>query len=351
MTPVRVCEAELLRFATEVFAAVGVPTPQAAVVADNLVQGELHGMASHGVSRLLEVYAERFAGGGVNPLPQIQVVHRDRGCAVVDGDNGPGAVVGKAAMTLAIELAREHGSGWVGVRNSNHYGAAFIFARMAIAHDMIGITSTNTVPQMAPIGGRDKLLGTNPLCFAIPGGQLGPVVLDMATSQTARGKVQVAAVDGKPIPLGWGVDKDDQPTTDPSKVWRLLPLGGAKGYGLALVLEILSAVLSGALIGNRVGEMFNSPSRPQGLGHIFGAWDLSAFGDPAAFRQRMDDLLAYIKASEREAGVQEILAPGEPEARAAAENLRNGIPLSEDVRAIMERLAQRYGVRPLRPVG
>ncbi len=346
MTSVRVSEAELLRFASEVFVAVGTPPEHAATVADNLVQGELHGLASHGVSRLLEVYAERLAGGGINPRPQIQVVRRDRGCALVDGDNGPGAVVGVAAMELAVELAREHGSGWVAVRNSSHYGAAFLFARMAFAHDMIGFSTTNTVPQVAPTGGRDKLLGTNPLCIAVPGGQRGPIILDMATSQTARGKVQVAITDGKTIPLGWGVDKDDQPTTDPAQVWRLLPLGGYKGYGLALMLEILSAVLSGALVGNQVGNMFNAPATHQGIGHLFGALDLGGFGDPAAFRQRMDALIDYIKASELEEGAEEILVPGEPEARAAEANRRAGIPLSEDVYAIMGRVAARYGVRP-----
>ncbi len=350
MTSARVREAELLRFASEVFIAVGTPPEHAAVVADNLVQGELHGLASHGVSRLLEVYAERLAGGGINLHPDIQVVRRDRGCALVDGDDGPGAVVGRRAMELAIELAHEHGSGWVAVRNSSHYGAAFLFARLAFAHDMIGFSTTNTVPQVAPTGGRDKLLGTNPLCIAVPGGQRGPIILDMATSQTARGKVQVAAIDGKPIPLGWGVDKDDRPTTDAAKVWRLLPLGGYKGYGLALMLEILSAVLSGAMVGNQVGNMFDAPAAHQGIGHFFGALDLSAFGDPAAFRERMDALVDYVKSSALEAGAEEILVPGEPEARAAATNRREGIPLSEDVQAIMLRVAQRYGVRPLETI-
>ena len=347
MTTGRVFEAELLRFTQEVFVAAGVPAEHAATVAENLVQGEVHGMGSHGVSRLLEVYAERFEGGGVNPNPQIEVVQRDRGCALIDGDNGPGAVVGRAAMELAIELAREYGSGWVGVRNSNHYGAAFLFARMAMAHDMIGFCTTNTVPQMAPLGGRDRLLGTNPLCVAVPGGERGPIILDMATTQTARGKVQVAALENKPIPLGWGVDKDDQPTTDPNQVARLLPLGGAKGYGLAVVLEILSAVLSGAMVGNQVGLMFNAPNTSQSLGHFVGAMDLSAFGDVSAFYQRMDDLIAYLKASDRESHVQEILVPGEPEARAAEANRRQGIPFSEDILRVMRRVAERYDVTPL----
>lgn len=348
MTSIRVHEAELLRFAQEVFEAAGAPPEHAAVIADNLVQGELHGLASHGVSRLLEVYAERIAGGGINPRPHIAIVRRDRGCALLDGDNGPGAVVGRAAMFMAIELAKEHGSGWVAVRNSSHYGAAFLFTRIALEHDMIGFSTTNTVPQMAPFGGRDKLLGTNPFCVAVPGGKWGPIILDVATTQTSRGKIQVAITEGKPIPLGWGVDKEDRPTTDPTKVWRLLPVGGYKGYGIALVVEVLSAVLPGAMMSTQVGEMFNAPSTPQRLGHFFGALDIAAFGDPKAFKERMDALIAQIKGSALEAGASEILVPGEPEARTAQINRREGIPLSEDVYAIMQRVAERYGVRPPR---
>ncbi len=343
MSMVRVTENELLRFASGIFQAVGVPEDHARTVADNLVQGELHGLASHGVSRLLEVYAERFVGGGINPRPSVEVVRQDRGCALIDGDNGPGAVVGTAGMKLAIDLAREHGSGWVAVRNSSHYGAAFLYARMAMAEGMIGFSSTNTVVQQAPYGGRTKLLGTNPLCIGVPGGTLGPIILDMATSQTARGKIQVAAIDGKEIPLGWAVDRQDRPTTDPTQAWRLLPLGGYKGYGLALMMEILSAVISGAAVGNRVGEMFNHPDTHQQIGHIFGALDLSGFGSLQAFRDRIDALIAYIRACEPEEGA-EVLLPGEPEARAAAANRRDGIPLSEDVFAIMERLSAQYGV-------
>ncbi len=215
---------------------------------------------------------------------------------------------------------------------------------MAMAEGMIGFSSTNTVVQQAPYGGRTKLLGTNPLCIGVPGGVHGPIILDMATSQTARGKIQVAAIDGKAIPLGWAVDKEDRPTTDPTQAWRLLPLGGYKGYGLALMMEILSAVISGAMVGTQVGEMFNHPDTQQNIGHFFGALDLSGFGALDAFRERMDALVEYIKACEVEPGSSEVLLPGEPEARAAAINRREGIPLSEDVFAIMERLSAQYGV-------
>ncbi|MGI6368592.1 MAG: Ldh family oxidoreductase [Anaerolineae bacterium] len=346
MSGVRVSEQELLRFASAVLEAVDVPSDVAHTVADNLVQGELHGLASHGVSRLLEVYAERFAGGGINPRPNIQVVHRDRGAALIDGDSGPGAVAGTRAMSLAIELARGHGSGWVAVRNSSHFGAAFLYARMAMAQGMIGFATTNAVVQVAPYGGRTKMLGTNPLCVGVPGGKHGPVLLDMATSQAARGKVQVAAINGESIPLGWAVDRNDQPTTDPNNAWRLLPLGGYKGYGLALLMEILSAVVSGAMVGTGVGQMFNHPSTRQGIGHMLGALDVSAFGSLQGFQDRMDDLIEYIKSGELEEG-GEILLPGEPEARAAAANRQEGIPLSADVYAIMERLAAQYRVAPL----
>lgn len=343
----RVYESELFRFTQEVFQAVGVPCENAAIVADNLVQGELHGLPSHGVSRLLATCAERFRAGGTNGAPQLRVVSQHRGCALVDGDNGPGAVVGRYAMRLALELAAEHGSGWVGVRNSSHYGAAFIFAREALPLGMIGVSTTSAVAQMAPFGGRDKLLGTNPLCFAVPGGERGDVILDMATSVVARGKVQMAILEGKEIPLGWAVDAAGHPTTDPNKAARMLPVGGYKGYGLALIVEILSVVLTGAAFSAHTGNLFDNPSGGQNIGHFFGALDVSAFLPLEAFRARLDELIALIKAVPLEEGCEEILLPGEPEARTASLYRVAGIPLAEDVVETMTRLSSDLGVTPL----
>lgn len=343
----RIDQAELERFTRAIFEAVGVPPENAAQVADNLVQGELHGLGSHGVSRLLPVYAERFLAGGINPRPQVRVAQRDRGAAVVDGDGGPGAVVGQFAMSLALDLAREHGSGWVAVRNSNHFGACFLYAQRAMLLGMIGLTTTNAVPQVAPYGGRENRLGTNPICIAIPGARQN-ILLDMATSVVARGKVQVAALEGKSIPLGWALDKEGRGVTDPNLAASLLPAGGYKGYGLALVVEVLSALLSGAAFGRQLGGLFTDYERTQQMGHFFGAWDIAAFTSVDAFRTCVDALMDEIKATPLAAGFDKILMPGEPEQRKAAEYRVEGIPLAEDVLASFQTLAARLGMPVLR---
>ncbi len=347
MPDVRVDEHTLQHFASDIFEAVGVGPENAGIVAENLVQGELHGLGSHGVSRLLVVYAQRFREGGTNPNPDIKTLRRDRGIAVLDGDAGPGSVVGNRAMRLAIDLAREHGSGWVAVRNSSHFGAAFIFARQALSEDMIGFTTTNSVAQIAPYRGREKALGTNPLCVAVPGGRRGNLILDMATSVVARGKIQLAAIENKTIPLGWAVDEDDQPTTDPNAADRLLPIGGYKGYGLGLMVEVFSALLADAALSPQVGSLFNDLGQPQHIGHFFGALDLAAFTEVDSFRKRVDSLIASIKAGDPAADGKEILVPGEPEARAAKENREKGIPLSPEVLAEFDKLADELGVDPL----
>ncbi len=345
----RVSEAELLRFSDQALRAAGVPAENAAIVADNLVQGELHGHGSHGPSRLLPIYIKRFQAGGVNPDPKITIVQQSKSAAVVDGDNGPGAVVGRYAMRLAIDLAREHGSGWVTARRSTHYGAAFLFAREALTEGMIGFSTTAAVAQVAPFGGRERALGTNPLCIAVPGGERGPIILDMATSVVARGKVQLAALEGKPIPQGWALDAEGHPTTNPVAASKgsMLPLGGYKGYGLALMVEILSSVLSGALVGKQIGEMFSGLETPQGLGHFFGALDVSLFMPLDEFRARMDALIAAMKTVALADGAEEILVPGEPEARKAALYRAEGIPLAEDVIETLNATGRALGIAPL----
>lgn len=343
----RIEEDALRRFACELFQAAGVGSENAAIVADNLVQGELHGLGSHGVSRLLPIYARRFRQGGTNPDPDVRILRQDRGSAVLDGDAGPGSVVGNRAMQMAIELAREHGSGWVAVRNSSHFGAAFIFAQQAPAEDMIGFTTTNAVAQVAPYGGRKKALGTNPLCIAVPGGERGDLILDMATSVVARGKIQLAALEGKSIPGDWGVDEDDQPTTDPNRVGRQLPIGGYKGYGLGLMVEVFSALLADAARSPQVGSLFSDLDRPQKIGHFFGALDIAGFVAPDLFRRRVDALIASMKEVPLVPGSEQILVPGEREARAAAENRERGIPLAPEVLAEFEKLADEFDVAPL----
>jgi len=348
-TYVRVSESDLFDFTRRVFVAAGMPPENAALVADNLTQGELHGLGSHGVSRLLPVYVKRVRVGAFNSTPNVTVVQRKGSTAVVDGDNGPGAVVGTFAMDLALELAQEHSSGWVVARNSNHYGAAFLYTRKALPLGMIGFSTTAAVPQVAPYGGNAAALGTNPLCIAVPGGERGPIILDMATTVVARGKVQLAALEGKPIPLGWAVDAQGRPTTDPveGSKGRMLPLGGYKGYGLAVMVEVFSSILSGAAFGRGIGELFADFDRGQGMGHFFGALDVSAFMPVDAFRRRIDDLIAYLKGMPLAEGAEEILVAGEPEARKAAEYRVTGIPIEQDVLATINGVAAELGVSPL----
>ncbi|NLX36941.1 MAG: Ldh family oxidoreductase [Chloroflexi bacterium] len=343
----RIDEQELLRFTRQVFEAIAVPMAHAQTMAENLVAGEVHGLGSHGPSRLLRPYVERFRQGGTKRNPDLQVLSRSRGCAVVDGDDGPGAVVGKFAMELAIELAREHGSGWVAVRNSTHFGPAFVFGRMALAHDMIGFSSTNSVPMVAPWGGREKALGTNPICVSVPGLATSGITLDMATTVVARGKVQLAALEDKQIPLGWALDKDGNPTTDPNKGEQMVPVGNYKGYGLALLVDVFCALLSGAAVSSGIGHLFSVADQPQHMGHFFGAMDIAAFGPVAPFKARVDELVAAMKANPLRDGFERILVPGEPEWLKAAEYRREGIPMAEDVIAEMNQIGAELGVETL----
>ena len=348
----RVQEAELTRFTREVFAACDMTPEHAATLADNLVQGELHGLGSHGVSRLLPTYVERLRRGGINPRPAPRILSRRGTTGVVDGDDGPGAVVGQFAMDLVLEMAREHGSGWVAVRNSTHFGAAFLYARRALAEAMIGLATTAAIPMVLPYGGRAPALGTNPICIAVPGGERGPIILDMATSVVARGKIQLAVVEHKDIPLGWAVDHDGNPTTSAVEGAKgyLLPMGAYKGYGLAAIVEVFSSVLSGAAIGAGIGAMFTDMDKPQGMGHFFGALDVSGFMPLDEFRWRMDALIGYLKSTPLAEGVEEILVPGEPEARKAAAYRVEGIPLAEGVVSAVQQVAADLGVEPLQVI-
>lgn len=345
----RVTERELYRFTEQVLAAAGAPAENAAIIADNLVQGELHGLGSHGPSRLLVIYAQRVMAGGVNPRPSITVVRRAKTTALIDGDDGPGAVVGQYAMRMALDMAKEFGSGWVAARNSQHYGAAFLFAREALPLGMIGFSTTAAVPTVSAYGSRSKTLGTNPLCIAVPASKYGSVILDMATSTVARGKIQLYALEGKPIPLGWAVDEHGRPTTNPvvaAKGWGL-PLGGYKGYGLALMVEVFSSILAGPAFGAQIGGLFTDATKPQDLGHFFGALDISGFMPLDEFRERMDALVDYVKCQPLDEGCDEILVPGEPEKRYAEAYRRDGIPLAEDVLETLNKLGRELGVAPL----
>jgi len=346
----RVAWLELRRFAEQVLAAAGLEPAHAMVVADSLTQAELRGQGSHGVSRLLDIYVKRLRLGATNAHPKPTVVSRRGGTALVDGDNGPGQVAGVYAMSLAIDLAREHGVGCVAVRRSSHYGAAAFYLQQSLAAQMIGFTTTNAPPNMPPTGGRKPFLGTNPLAIAVPSATQGPVLLDMATSVVAKGKIQLMAKEGQQtIPPGWALDKDGRPTTDVQAALggMMLPIGGHKGYGLALIVEILSAVLSGASFGPHLGSLYGDFERNQDVGHFFGALEVSGFGSTEAFLERMDALLAEVRAVPTQPGVREILLPGEVESRCQARYAEEGIPLDSSVYDEVCGIARDLGVPPL----
>ena len=349
----RVTAEELYRFAHDVFAAAGATEATADALADNLTQGELHGMGSHGVSRLMPIYVQRLQAKGTNPDPQITLLKRHKSTAILDGDGGAGALVARHGMELAIGIAKEEGSGWVAVRNSSHYGAAFITARMALEHDMIGFSTTASVPLQPPHGGRERALGTNPLCWCIPGGEHGDIIFDMATSVVAKGKLLLAIMEGKPIPEGWALDEEGYPTTDPVAADKgvMLPLGGYKGYGLALIAEILASILTDAEFGPHINNLYGDITLPQRTGHFLGAIDVSSFMPPERFRARIDELVSFIRSIPLAPGHEEILIPGEPERRKAEEYGREGIPIAEDVLASHNAIAEGLGVAPLQVLG
>src|SRR5688572_11667581 len=261
---VLVQEAELKRFCVAVLRKVDVPQDQADAIIDNLVEADLRGVESHGVVRL-PIYVKRLAAGATNPRPAVKIVRETRTSAVVDGDNGMGQWVGQRAMEIAIAKAKDGDCVFVSVRNSNHFGAAALYAQMATAHDMIGLSFTiGGINHMTPWGGAEAILGNNPFAVAFPAGKERPVVLDMACSVAARGKIIVAAKEGKPIPADWAVGPDGAPTTDAVEALKgfVSPVGGPKGYALTMTIGLLSTMLSGAVFGSEVTHMYDDLERP-----------------------------------------------------------------------------------------
>ncbi|HHY46725.1 MAG TPA: Ldh family oxidoreductase [Firmicutes bacterium] len=326
----------LKAFAVECLKRAGMREADAEVVADSLIFADLRKVSSHGIARL-PIYMKRLQLGLVSPSPEIRVVSERGNVAVLDGGNGPGQVIAKAAMEKAMSIAGQRGIGACGVRNSNHCGALAYYSMMAIGRDMIGIAMTNANPTMAPWGGSTAMLGTNPISMAVPAGEELPVVMDMATSAVARGKVILAAKEGKEIPLGWGINEHGEPTQDPREALKgaLVPLGGAKGYALALMVDVLSGVLTGARCGTHVGALYDNLKEPQGAGHFMCAVNISDFMDPVAFKARMDEVIRELKAAKPARGVDRVYLPGELEFMAEKERRQNGIPLD---RAVFEEL-------------
>jgi L-2-hydroxycarboxylate dehydrogenase (NAD+) len=330
--------AALRALVTALFRAEGVPDTDASRVAECLVMADLRGISSHGVGRV-PIYLERLRKGLVNKHPSLAVDRALTVAARVDGDNGLGFLVGTKAMDVAIGIAREHGVGFVLAHHSNHFGMAASYLQQAVDADLAAFVFTNASRAMPIWGGREPFLGTSPFAFAAPAGTERPaIILDMAMSVVARGKVRRAAQRGEPIPLGWALDKEGRPTTDAKAGYDgvVLPFGGLKGSGLSLMMEILAGVMSGAAFGGAVRNQYFDFEAPQDVGHCFIAMRPDLFMPMQDYAARMGELASRAKSTQRAEGVDEILMPGEPEARTAARRAEHGIPLDPQE---MEQLA------------
>lgn len=323
----------LHRFIEQLFIVAGLEDEAAATVAANLVAASLRGTDTHGVFRA-PVYLKRLRLKLNNPRPDIKISKTSFAAAHVDGDNGMGAVVGRRAMGAAIEIARERGISIVSVKNSSHYGMAAFYVLQALEAGLIGMAFTNASPALPPWGGRRPFFGTSPMAVAVPAGAQPPFVLDMAMSVLARGNVYVAAQAGESIAPGLALDAQGHPTTDPQALidgGTMLPFGGVKGAALSMLMDIFGGVLSGAAFAGAVGNPHMTFDRPQNVGHLFICFRPDLFMPLDAFTARMDELITTMKNEPKAQGFDEILVPGEREARCEARRRTEGIPLAPDL--------------------
>jgi LDH2 family malate/lactate/ureidoglycolate dehydrogenase len=340
-------ERERLRtFVTAVFAKAGVPDDEAALIGESLTEADLTGVESHGVSRV-PIYLKRIELGVVNAVAKLQVIADLPGALVLDGCNSMGIVTGVRAMDLAIKKAETSGSVFVTVRNSNHFGVAAFFTQRALAQGMIGYAASNAPSTMAPWGGIKPYMGTNPFSIAIPSGTELPIIMDMATSVVAQGKIIMAGKEGKPIPFGWAITKEGDPTDDPKAALEgtVLPFGGPKGYSVSLMLDVLSGVLSGAAFGPYLFNMWNDFKNPQNVGHYFTVLDVKKFLPLDEFKEKMDTMIRDIKTSPRAKGVDEIFLPGEMEHRKREKRLAEGIPLGPKTHSDLLEIGARMNIQ------
>src|SRR6266702_4597678 len=354
----KVFHIETLReFSTRVFLHFEVPKNDAMQAADVLACADLRGIDSHGVARL-HTYFDMLSLGRINPRPKISQVRSTLSTATVDGDNGLGLVVGPQANRMAMDLAEKAGSGWVSVRNTNHFGIAGYYVLKALERDLIGWAMTNSTMLVAPLWGAERMLGTDPIAIAFPCKEEPPIVVDMATSAAAYGKIEIARRRGEPIPEGWAIDSEGRPTTNPDDMvdgGALLPLGsdrdrgGHKGYGLAIMVDVLCGVLSGADWGPFTPPFALRQEIPKrrvghGIGHFFGAMQIDGFIDRDSFKRQIDDYIRVFRATKPAPGTNGPLLPGDPEREAEKWRCKNGVPLVLPVVEELRDIAQKTGI-------
>lgn len=351
---------QLFGFTKSVFKSIGCSEQHADTAAQTLLAADLRGIDSHGVARL-SGYVRLWEVKRVNANPEIKIIHETPSTAVVDGDSGLGLVIAPYAMNIAIEKAKSVGTGWVSVQNSNHFGIAAQHAMMALQYDMIGIAMTNASPLVAPTFSIDKMLGTNPICVAAPSGNEPAFVADLATTTAANGKLEILQRKNRETPNGWVQDKEGNPSNDASilkKGGALLPLGGDrehgshKGYALGAVVDIFSALLSGANYAPWVPPFPAYVPMPaqqpgKGIGHFFGAMRIDAFRPAEEFKQHMDNWIAGFRNCKTIAGEEKVLVPGDPEREFEKERMENGIPLLDAVVADLKTLGVRFSIDSL----
>ena len=339
---------QLTEFAARAFRSLGVPDRGASQVATLVGEADLLGHDTHGLFRLRQ-YVNRLRDGGCNAQARPHVVRETAATALIDGDNGLGHLAMAMASDLAMAKARLAGIGWVGVRGGNHAGPAALYVRPQAAAGMIGIcAAVGSANHVAPYGGTDLLLGTNPIAIATPGGA-DPFVLDMATTVAAVGKIKTLAQRGEPMPEGWMVGRDGKPLTDPNRRDEgfLLPIGGAKGYGLAVAIGLLAGVLNGAAFGSDVVDFTTDTTSPTNTGQFVVAIDIAAFGDPAAFTAAAARIFAELRASPPLPGHDPVRVPGDGRQAARAQRIVKGIALHPALRAELDRIANELAIAPL----
>jgi LDH2 family malate/lactate/ureidoglycolate dehydrogenase len=348
---------QLYSFAHKIFLSIGCDEAAAATASKVLLSADLRGIDSHGIARL-SGYVRLWEAGRVNANPQIKIIHETPSTAVVDGDSGLGLVVAPFAMQVAIDKAKNVGTGWVSVQNSNHFGIAGYHAMMALAHDMIGMAMTNASALVAPTFSTERMLGTNPICVTIPAGNEPPFVADLATTTAANGKLEILQRKNLAAPVGWIQDKQGNSTTDAHALKNggaLLPLGGDrehgshKGYALGAVVDIFSAVLSGANYGPWVPPFpayvpmpENQPGK--GIGHFFGAMRIDAFRPADDFKQHMDNWIRRFRSAQTIPGQQKVLIPGDPEREMEAIRIKEGIPLLPAIVTDLTDLGNKFSI-------
>lgn len=352
---------QLLHFTTQIFLAIGCPAGDADIAAKNLLSADLRGIESHGIARL-SGYVRLQEAGRLNPAPQMKVVHETPSTATLDADKALGLVSAPFAMAIALQKAELAGTGWVAVKNSNHFGIAGTHAMLALQKDMIGIALTNASATVAPTYSKERLLGTNPIAMAIPAGENPPFVADFATTTAANGKLEVLQRKNENAPMGWVQNTDGLPTKNANALKQggaMLPLGGDKdhgshkGYMLGSMVDILSGILSGANFGPWVPPFPAYLPMPQnmpgdGIGHFFGAMRIDAFRPAADFKKDMDQWINRFRAAATVEGMPNVVIPGEPEVASEKEKLANGIQLLPAVVQDLLQLADKYGVEKLR---